>query len=50
MTDKVVSEDLHNEELWTAEKLGIAVYNTEDGASSLFHLIYLFVDCICIWI
>jgi len=32
VTDKVVSEDLRNEELWTAEKLGIAVYNTEDGA------------------
>ena len=42
VTDKVVSD---NGELWTAEKLGIAVYNTEDGASCLFHLIYLFVDC-----
>jgi fatty acid synthase subunit alpha len=29
--DKVVYQDLHSEELWTAEGLQIPVYNTEDG-------------------
>ena len=29
--DKVISQDLNGEELWTAEGLHISVYHTEDG-------------------
>ena len=29
--DKVISQDLNGEELWTAEGLQIPVYHTEDG-------------------
>ncbi|EAU85370.1 fatty acid synthetase alpha subunit [Coprinopsis cinerea okayama7 len=31
LTDKVISEDLEDEELWKADDLKIPVYNTEDG-------------------
>jgi fatty acid synthase subunit alpha len=31
-TEKVVKEDLEDEELWDAEELKIPVYNTEDGS------------------
>ncbi|KAL4066936.1 hypothetical protein J3A83DRAFT_4165578 [Scleroderma citrinum] len=31
-TDKLCNEDLKGEELWTADELGIPVFNTEDGS------------------
>lgn len=31
LADKVLSEDLKGEELWTSDELAIPVYNTEDG-------------------
>jgi fatty acid synthase subunit beta len=34
-TEKLVQQDLGGEELWSASDLAIAIYNTEDGTSSL---------------
>ena len=30
-TDKVINEDINDEEFWTAERLQITVYHTEGG-------------------
>ena len=36
-TEKLVQQDLGGEELWSASDLAIAIYNTEDGMSSLHY-------------
>jgi hypothetical protein len=42
-TDKLCVEDLAGKELWSAEELGIPVYNTEDGEDFISsHLVCTF--------